>query len=96
LFAVVNAFDTVVDIGVKLEPAGKQYECILIHFYLADSQTNISLLYTDSEAFSSSQTLASFIVPAFTNQWTQIAIEVRDETVTLYFRCMRYATRQVC
>ncbi|KAI6182369.1 LAM-G-DOMAIN domain-containing protein [Aphelenchoides bicaudatus] len=82
LFAVVNAFDTIVDLGVKLEPA-------------ADSQTNISLIYTDSEAHTTSQTIASFIVPSFTNQWTQLAIEVRDDTVTLYFRCMRYATRQV-
>ncbi|KAI6203379.1 hypothetical protein M3Y94_00549200 [Aphelenchoides besseyi] len=82
LFAVLNAFDTVVDLGVKLEAA-------------VDSQTNISLLYTDSEVESTSRVIASFVVPAFTNQWTQIAIEVKDDTVALYFRCMRYATRQV-
>ena len=42
LFAVLNAFDTVVDLGVLLQPAGT-------------SQTNISLLYTDSLTHSSSQ-----------------------------------------
>uniref|UniRef100_A0A915CPW7 Collagen alpha-1(XVIII) chain n=1 Tax=Ditylenchus dipsaci TaxID=166011 RepID=A0A915CPW7_9BILA len=82
LFAVLNAFDTVVDLGVLLQPAG-------------GSQTNISVLYTDSQAESSSQVLASFLVPSFVNQWTQLALEVNENTVALYFRCMRFATRQV-
>lgn len=83
LFAIVNAFDTVVDIGVLLTPAGR-------------SQTNISLVYTDSQISSSSTVIASFLVPVFTNQWTQFALEVSGDSVALYFRCMRFATRQVC
>ncbi|KAI1715979.1 collagen alpha-1(XVIII) chain [Ditylenchus destructor] len=82
LFAVLNAFDTVVDLGLLLQPAG-------------GSQTNITLLYTDSQAESESKVLASFLVPSFINQWTQIAVEVNENTVALYFRCMRFATRQV-
>ncbi|KAH7714262.1 Protein CLE-1 a [Aphelenchoides avenae] len=82
LFAVVNAFDTVVDLGVQLTPSGH-------------AQTNVSLLYTDSQSEAQSRVLASFLVPAFTNQWTQIALEVTDQTVALYFRCMRFAMRQV-
>ncbi|TKR92959.1 hypothetical protein L596_007507 [Steinernema carpocapsae] len=82
LFAVLNAFDTVVDLGVFLESAG-------------GSQTNISLFYTDSRVDSSSRILASFLVPEFANQWTQLALEVNDDTVALYFRCVRFATRQV-
>ena len=82
LFAVVNAFDTVVDLGLLLSPAGK-------------AQTNISLVYTDSQTQSHSTVIASFLVPAFTNQWTQLALEVVGDTVALYFRCMRFATRQV-
>lgn len=82
LFAIVNAFDTVVDLGVLLEPSGS-------------SQTNVSLIYTDSQAEASSQVLASFLVPSFVNQWTQLALEVNEDTVALYFRCMRFATRQV-
>ena len=82
LFAIVNAFDTVVDLGVLLAPAGR-------------SQTNISLVYTDSQVSSSSTVIASFLVPAFTNQWTQFALEISGDNVALYFRCMRFATRQV-
>lgn len=75
--------------------------------YLGLSQTNISLIYTDSSLLSEdeialsgksglqSQTLASFVVPSFINQWTQIALEVNENIVALYFRCMRFATRQV-
>lgn len=53
------------------------------------------MLYTNSQTESTSQLLASFIVPSFTNQWTQLAIEVNEMTVALYFRCMRFSTRQV-
>jgi hypothetical protein len=59
------------------------------------AQTNISLLYTDSQTERHSRVLASFLVPAFTGQWTQFALEVHDQTVGLYFRCMRFAIRQV-
>uniref|UniRef100_A0A914ICG4 Laminin G domain-containing protein n=1 Tax=Globodera rostochiensis TaxID=31243 RepID=A0A914ICG4_GLORO len=82
LFAVLNAFDTVVELGVQLQPAGP-------------TQTNISLLYTDSHAEHDSRALVSFLVPAFTGQWTQFALEVHEQSVGLYFRCMRFAIRQV-
>ncbi|KAL3086040.1 hypothetical protein niasHT_030464 [Heterodera trifolii] len=82
LFAVLNAFDTVVELGVQLQPAGP-------------SQTNISLLYTNSHAEHDSRALVSFLVPAFTGQWTQFALEVHEQSVGLYFRCMRFAIRQV-
>ncbi|CAK5052065.1 unnamed protein product [Meloidogyne enterolobii] len=65
------------------------------------TQTNISLFYTDSsstdssEQRSTSRVLASFLVPVFAGQWTQFALEVHEQTVGLYFRCMRYAVRQV-
>nr|CAD2125514.1 unnamed protein product [Meloidogyne enterolobii] len=81
LFAVLNAFDTIVELG--------------------PTQTNISLFYTDSsstdssEQRSTSRVLASFLVPVFAGQWTQFALEVHEQTVGLYFRCMRYAVRQV-
>uniref|UniRef100_A0A1I8BTI1 LAM_G_DOMAIN domain-containing protein n=1 Tax=Meloidogyne hapla TaxID=6305 RepID=A0A1I8BTI1_MELHA len=80
LFAVLNAFDTIVELG--------------------PTQTNISLYYTDSstdssEQRSTSRVLASFLVPVFAGQWTQFALEVHEQTVGLYFRCMRYAVRQV-
>ncbi|CAD5210224.1 unnamed protein product [Bursaphelenchus xylophilus] len=83
LFAVVNAFDTVVDVGLKWQPA-------------PDSQTNISLIYTDTEyEATSSRVVASFLVPSFTNQWTQLAVEVNEDNVILYFRCVRYASKTI-
>uniref|UniRef100_A0A915C7S9 Collagen alpha-1(XVIII) chain n=1 Tax=Parascaris univalens TaxID=6257 RepID=A0A915C7S9_PARUN len=82
LFAVVNPLDTVVDLGVLLESAG-------------GSQTNITLLYTDSNKESESRALTSFLVPEFTDQWAKFALEVHDDNVVLYFRCTRFATRQV-
>ncbi|VDN30448.1 unnamed protein product [Gongylonema pulchrum] len=82
LFAVVNPLDTVVDLGVALESAG-------------DSQTNISLLYTDSSKETDTMALASFLVPEFTGQWAKFALEVHEDSVVLYFRCTRFATRQV-
>jgi hypothetical protein len=82
LFAVVNAFDTVVDLGVIIESAG-------------GSQSNITLVYTDSRVETSSVALASFLVPDFTNQWSQFAFEVKDDTVVLFYRCVRFATRKV-
>ncbi|KAM3720951.1 Collagen alpha-1(XV) chain [Dirofilaria immitis] len=82
LFAVVNPLDTVVDLGVLLEPAG-------------DNQTNITLLYTDSSKETDTKVLASFLVPEFTEKWTKFALEIHDDNVVLYFRCIRFATRQV-
>uniref|UniRef100_A0A8R1DSG5 LAM_G_DOMAIN domain-containing protein n=2 Tax=Caenorhabditis japonica TaxID=281687 RepID=A0A8R1DSG5_CAEJA len=75
LFAAVNAFDSAVDIGLLIEPAGTK-------------QTNISLIVR-------SQAVASFLVDDFSQQWTQFALEVIEQTVTFYFKCQRFASRQV-
>lgn len=56
---------------------------------------NISLLYTDSNKETESKALASFLVPEFVNQWAKFALEIQDDNVVLYFRCTRFATRQV-
>uniref|UniRef100_A0A183BJ67 [histone H3]-lysine(4) N-trimethyltransferase n=1 Tax=Globodera pallida TaxID=36090 RepID=A0A183BJ67_GLOPA len=98
LFAVLNAFDTVVELGVQLQPAGAGFWRAFPIDELCHSgptQTNISLLYTDSHAEHDSRALVSFLVPAFTGQWTQFALEVHEQSVGLYFRCMRFAIRQV-
>uniref|UniRef100_A0A1I8EVM9 LAM_G_DOMAIN domain-containing protein n=1 Tax=Wuchereria bancrofti TaxID=6293 RepID=A0A1I8EVM9_WUCBA len=82
LFAVVNPLDTVVDLGVLVESAG-------------DNQTNITLLYTDSSKETDTKALASFLVPEFTKDWVKFALEIQEDNVVLYFRCIRFATRQV-
>ncbi|KAK6727999.1 hypothetical protein RB195_005574 [Necator americanus] len=81
LFAIVNPYDTMVDVGVLLEPAGS-------------GQTNISLIYS-SRRDATSRAIASFIVPEFVQQWTQIAFEVNKDSVTLYFKCIRFAEREI-
>ncbi|VDK58613.1 unnamed protein product [Anisakis simplex] len=53
------------------------------------------MLYTDSNKETESRALTSFLVPDFTDQWTKFALEVHDDNVVLYFRCTRFATRQV-
>ncbi len=63
--------------------------------YLGGNQTNITLIYTESKIETVSIALASFLVPDITNQWSQLAIEVKRDTVTLFYRCVRFATRQV-
>ncbi|ULU12416.1 hypothetical protein L3Y34_015604 [Caenorhabditis briggsae] len=75
LFAAVNAYDSAVDIGLLIEPAGTK-------------QTNISLIVR-------SVAIVSFLVEDFSQQWTQFALEVIDQTVTFYFKCRRFASRQV-
>jgi hypothetical protein len=97
LFSVLNAFDTIVELGVQLQPAGPQFRISYLFDkfpFTGPAQTNISLFYTDSEVERNSRVLASFLVPAFTGQWTQFALEVHDQTIGLYFRCMRFAIRQ--
>ncbi|VDD96411.1 unnamed protein product [Enterobius vermicularis] len=82
LFAVLNALDTVVALGVLLEPADSSS---------GGNQTYIHLQYTDSMTASETKTLASFLVPDFTGKWTKIGIEVSGESVVLYFKCTRFA-----
>ncbi|CAI4227671.1 unnamed protein product [Auanema sp. JU1783] len=81
LFAIVNPYDTSVDVGVLLEPS-------------ASGQTNVSLIYQD-QLSGQSAAIASFEVPEFIQQWTQLAFEVTKSHITLYFKCIRYAAKQV-
>lgn len=80
LFAVVNPLDTVVQLGVKLSPAG--------------SGTNISLIYTDPSQFPS-QVIADFVTEKFVNTWIRFAFQVTVENVTLYLNCKKYGTVNV-
>lgn len=64
-------------------------------FFSGDSQTNITLLYTDSSKETDTKALASFLVPEFTKDWAKFALEIQEDNVVLYFRCIRFATRQV-
>ncbi|CAJ0570992.1 unnamed protein product, partial [Mesorhabditis spiculigera] len=82
LFAIVNPFDTIVDLGVLLEPADS-------------GRTNITLMYSNSRTDTYSKAIASFLVPQFEQEWTQFALEVRRDEVILYFKCVRYSAIRV-
>ena len=58
-------------------------------------QTNISLFYTDSRKHQQSQALASFLVPSFVGEWTQFALKVHGNFVTLYHKCVKFASIEV-
>lgn len=76
LFAITDAAQTVVSLGVKL--SGVQ-----------DGHQNISLLYTEPGA-SQTQTGASFRLPAFVGQWTHFALSVDGGYVALYIDCEEF------
>ncbi|KAK6051377.1 hypothetical protein COOONC_11119 [Cooperia oncophora] len=127
LFAIVNPYDTLVDVGVLLEPAetssARQYSskkyCSKLSFRIGLSVAKKPKIFT--------RVITRFIpsVPARTtfpciihlaadatsprsdgihswcprvrckSNWTQIAFEVTKDSVTLYFKCVRFAEREV-
>jgi collagen type XVIII alpha len=82
LFSVVNPLETVVQLGVQIEPSEPSHP----------GNHNISLLYTDVNSHFTSQTIASFIVPSFVKKWTRFALRVTADNVTLFFNCQEYST----
>ncbi|CAH0546968.1 unnamed protein product [Brassicogethes aeneus] len=73
IFAVVNPYDTVVELGVKVTPEGT-------------TSTILSLFYTNATEISS-QSIANFTVNRFYGKWTRFAFKISIENVTLYFNC---------
>lgn len=73
LFAVTNPYDTVIEFGVLLQPEG--------------AQTKIILVYNDNKLDIKPKVLETFIVPTFTNKWTQFAIKVDKNEIDLFFNC---------
>ncbi|KAL3275606.1 hypothetical protein HHI36_020359 [Cryptolaemus montrouzieri] len=73
LFAVVNPYDTVVELGVKIAPEGF-------------SNTVISLFYSNASAVNS-QVIANFSLPRFHGKWARFAFQLTMDEVTLFFNC---------
>ncbi|KAG5881759.1 hypothetical protein JTB14_009798 [Gonioctena quinquepunctata] len=74
IFAVVNPYDTVVELGVSIGQEGP-------------TNTVLTLFYTDSTKFMTSQSIANFTVPKFYGKWMRFAFRVTLENVTLFFNC---------
>lgn len=81
IFAVVNPYDTVVLLGVRIAPEGT-------------TNTIISLYYTDASQISS-QIIANFTVNRFNGKWTRFAFRLTTENVTLFFNCNETETISV-
>lgn len=77
LFSVVNPLEMVVQLGVEIVPSG----------YMLN---NITLYYTDVNIYSTSQKIASFVVPSMHKKWTMFSFRVLAENVTLFLNCLEY------
>ncbi|KAF7418435.1 hypothetical protein HZH68_001088 [Vespula germanica] len=82
LFAVLNPFETVVQLGIRISDG-------------PGSNQNISLVYTNSDEHSHSEEVAKFTVPKLTKKWSKIVIKVSVTDVTLYLNCHEMARQKV-
>lgn len=79
IFSVVNPLDTIVQLGLLLEPIG------------ATDQWNITLIYTDAATQRSNQPLASFQIP-YTKSWIKLIFKVLNNQVVFYNNCVETET----
>ncbi|TGZ57432.1 hypothetical protein DBV15_05808 [Temnothorax longispinosus] len=82
LFAVLNPFETVVQLGIRISDG-------------PDSNQNISLVYTNSDEHSHSEEVAKFTVPKLTKKWSKIVIKVSTSDITFYLNCHEMARQRV-
>ncbi|KAI4500678.1 hypothetical protein M0802_004270 [Mischocyttarus mexicanus] len=82
LFAVLNPFETVVQLGIRISDG-------------PGSNQNISLVYTNSDEHSLSEEVAKFTVPKLTKKWSKIVIKVSINDVILYLNCHEMARQRV-
>lgn len=79
IFSVVNPLDTIVQLGLLLEPIS------------ATDQWNITLIYTDAATQRSNQPLASFQIP-YTKSWIKLIFKVLNNQVVFYNNCVETET----
>lgn len=85
LFAILNPFHDVVQLGLHLTKNPENEE-----------ESLISLFYNDYRAPSNtSLPLVRFAVPNIVKHWTPFAIKVNGSDITLYLHCEEYETQHV-
>ncbi|KAI5694674.1 hypothetical protein M8J75_003140 [Diaphorina citri] len=82
LFALVNPLETVVQLGVQLRP-------------VSPGQMNLTLLYTDVTKYSTTQPIASFLIPAPTGKYFKFALKVTTDGVTAFVNCEEIESTRV-
>ena len=79
LFAIVNPDHTLVQFGLHISATDPETEL----------QT-ITLYYSDFRYDQASVPIAKFTVPTFVGEFVDIAIQVQDDEITLYWNCNKY------
>ncbi|KAJ8679193.1 hypothetical protein QAD02_014980, partial [Eretmocerus hayati] len=82
LFAVLNPFETVVQLGLRISEG-------------PSSNQNISLVYTNSDLHSFSDEVVKFTVPKLLKRWTKIVVRVTTTEVILYMNCHEMARQRL-
>ncbi|KAL7292056.1 hypothetical protein TKK_0014335 [Trichogramma kaykai] len=82
LFSVLNPFETVVQLGIRISEG-------------PSSNQNISLVYTNSDMHSFSDEVAKFTVPKLVRKWSKIVIRVTMTEVVLYLNCNEVGRQRV-
>lgn len=77
LFAITDAQQKVVELGVALTPVHGGLQSILLY-------------YTDGEQPSHSHKAAAFTVPHMTEQWTRFTVRARTTHIVLIFVCTNF------
>lgn len=81
LFAITDAAEAVVSVGVKLSA-------------VSDGHQEVQLLYTEpGEA--KTHTAARFRLPAFAGQWRRFALSVDGDSVALFVHCEEFQTARL-
>lgn len=75
-------FPQVVQLGVQLRP-------------VSPGQMNLTLLYTDVTKYSTTQPIASFLIPAPTGKYFKFALKVTTDGVTAFVNCEEIESTRV-
>ncbi|XP_020710044.2 collagen alpha-1(XVIII) chain isoform X2 [Athalia rosae] len=82
LFAVLNSYDTVVQLGLRISDG-------------PGTNQNITLLYTNSDLHSLSDEVATFTVNRLVKKWAEVILKVTTTDITLYFNCHEFGKQRV-
>lgn len=75
LFAVVNPFSTIIQLGVLLEAA-------------EDGNQKFVLYYTPNARLAvRSEVIANFTIPSIVGRWSKLGLKVEDSEISLYVNC---------
>ena len=86
IFSVKNPHDTVIVLGLYLEPSTVR------------GQDNLVLYYTENARFNTrgpSTVLGNFTINSLYDRWTELAFKVEERSVTLYVNCVQVGSQRI-